>query len=309
MERWYPPSAPIAVQDGIKAHSKTGAFGRKWWAKRWIEVLESFDIGARLQRGRSYARRGQVLDIEIEKGAVTARVQGSRPRPYDISIAVKTLSTGGWRKLARALEHQAIFSAKLLGGEMPDQIEQAFTQAGLSLFPSRLRDLWTQCSCPDSSNPCKHIAAVCYLLGEEFDRDPFLLFKLRGMERGEFISLISPARGKKRAVPADPEEPPTSEALPADPARFWHGTPLPPDLFGEVRLPAVNAALPKRLGAFPFWRGAVHFFDALEPLYESAAKQGLSLFVCVIDDAASRPSSVPKPETGDGRRYNRYRGT
>ena len=83
------------------------------------------------------------------------------------------------------LSQQVIFTAKLLAGEMPQDIEQAFTDAGLSLFPAQSKDLDTECSCPDWSNPCKHIAAVYYLLGEEFDRNPFLIFKLRGMEREE----------------------------------------------------------------------------------------------------------------------------
>jgi len=181
MRRWgyydyFKPSIPRAVKGGIKAQSKRGGFGESWWARCWIGVLESFNIGARLGRGRSYARNGQVLSIEIEKGEVKAKVQGSRSKPYDINIHVKTLSAADWRKLAKALSHQAIFLAKLLAGQMPEDIEKAFKGVGLSLFPEKLRDLKTDCSCPDWSNPCKHIAAVYYLLREEFDRDPFMIF-------------------------------------------------------------------------------------------------------------------------------------
>src|SRR5262249_29560519 len=172
---FFPRSRPRAAKGGIKSQSKRGAFGQSWWAKRWIAVLESFDIGARLGRGRSYARGGQVLSIDVAKGEVTARVQGSRPKPYDVTIEVKTLTAGEWDRLVLALSGQALFVAKLLAGEMPQDIEQVFTEAGLSLFPQKSRDLLTDCSCPDWSNPCKHVAAVYYLLGEEFDRDPFLL--------------------------------------------------------------------------------------------------------------------------------------
>src|SRR5512139_2954416 len=115
MARWnywddYPhfkPSVPRSVKGGIKAQSKRGTFGESWWAKRWIAVLERFNIGARLARGRSYARRGQVLSIEVNKGKVTAKVQGSRPKPYEIKIEIKTLSTPNWKKLAKTLSREA----------------------------------------------------------------------------------------------------------------------------------------------------------------------------------------------------------
>ena len=88
-----PPSRPRAVKGGIKAQSKRGTFGESWWAKRWIAVLESFDIGSRLGRGRSYARSGQVLSIDIDKGLVKAKVQGSSPTPYNVTIKLNALST------------------------------------------------------------------------------------------------------------------------------------------------------------------------------------------------------------------------
>ena len=203
MGRWYDypffePSIPREAKGGIKAQSKRGTFGESWWARRWISVLESFNIGARLGRGRSYARSGQVLSIEIDKGKVSAKVQGSRPKPYDIKLEVKTLSSSDWQKLTKVLSRQAIFSAKLLMGEMPLDIEKGFKEAGLSLFPERLKDLKTDCSCPDWSNPCKHIAAVYYLLAEEFNRDPFLIFKLRGMNREDLIAMLS--RPSKKTI-------------------------------------------------------------------------------------------------------------
>src|SRR6516165_2756793 len=105
---FYPRSRPRAARGGIKAQSQRGGFGQSWWAKRWIAVLESFDIGARLGRGRSYARNGQVLGIEVGRGEVTARVQGSRPKPYDVIIRVKGLTTGEWDELVKALSGQAL---------------------------------------------------------------------------------------------------------------------------------------------------------------------------------------------------------
>ena len=321
MSRWYhypyfKRSIPRAVKDGIKAQSKRGAFGESWWARRWITVLESFNIGARLGRGRSYARGGQVLSIEIDKGKVGAKVQGSRPKPYDVKLEIKTLQAADWQKLAKALSREAIFSAKLLAGEMPQDIEKAFKETGLSLFPEKLKDLKTACSCPGWSNPCKHIAAVYYLLGEEFDRDPFLIFKLRGMNREDLIATLSRPDKKASSRKKTPE--PTSsleveeslthstgpqtrslgrekwhrsgstlskpfrqevEGLTSDLSKFWNGETLPDDFFGEVSIPPVPAALPKRLGSFPFWRGQERFLDAMESVYAKASVVGLEVFL------------------------------
>jgi uncharacterized Zn finger protein len=227
------------------------------------------------------------VSIGIDTGQVTATVQGSDPTPYQVTIGLPVLSRQDWQKLARALSRQAIFSAKLLAGEMPQDIEQAFADSGLSLFPANMKDLETDCSCPDWSNPCKHIAAVYYLLGEEFDRDPFLIFKLRGLSREELVGLLKSAgakqaskkKTKERTIDEQTEAPPAPEPLTTDAARFWSGGDLPEDLFGEVAIPPVPAALAKRLGNFPFWRGEERFLDAITPVYTQASPHGLELFL------------------------------
>lgn len=275
---FYPKSKPKAVKGGIKAQSRTGAFGKSWWAKRWIAVLESFHIGSRLQRGRSYARNGQVTTIDIAPGKVAAKVQGSMPKPYAVTIEVPKLAEKDWEKLVAELNAQAVFAAKLLAGEMPQDIETAFTKAGLSLFPKSLTEIETSCSCPDYSNPCKHIAAVYYLLGEEFDRDPFLLFRLRGANREMICGRLSAAGAKPPVAETAPEPETVPEPLPENATAFWAGALLPADLCGDVRVPPVRAAEPKRLGGFPFWRGTDRFLDALAPTYSAAAQRGLALF-------------------------------
>jgi uncharacterized Zn finger protein len=272
---YYPRSRPRRAKGGIKAQSKQGAFGQSWWAKRWIDVLESFDLGARLTRGRSYARGGQVLSIDIDCGEVKARVQGSQAKPYAITLQVKVLSADEWKQVLEALAQQTLYVAKLLAGEMPQEIEEVFRQVKLSLFPEKAKDLVTECSCPDWSNPCKHIAAVYYLLGEEFDRDPFLLFKLRGLSREELLEHLgqnSPASSVTETEAAAPEP------LPAQASLFWSGSALPDDFFGDVQVAAQHAALPKRLGSFPFWRGQERFLEALEPIYRQASRRGLHVF-------------------------------
>ena len=272
----FPKSKPRAAKGGIKAQTKRGQFGQSWWAKRWIAVLESFNIGARLSRGRSYARNGQVLSIDVGKGQVTAKVQGSMPTPYRVAIEIKELSAKDWAALLKALSGQALFAAKLLAGEMPQDIEQVFTEAGLSLFPTKKGDLQTSCSCPDYSNPCKHIAAVYYLLGEEFDRDPFLLFRLRGLDRDELFARLNVSEAP---APAEEAPRPAAEPLPVDPKAFWNGGSLPEDLYGDLKPPPVSAAWPRRLGNFPFWRGQEHFLDALVPVYRAASIRGLETFL------------------------------
>ncbi len=276
---YYEPSQPRQVKGGIKAQSQRGTFGSSWWAKRWIATLEGFDIGARLGRGRSYARRGQVLSINIDQGTVDAEVQGSRSWPYQVHIKVKTLKKKDWRKLAPVLAKRAIFSAKLLAGQMPENVEEAFTDAGLSLFPSRGSDLNTDCTCPDWSNPCKHVAAVYYLLGEEFDRDPFLIFKLRGIEREELTGLLGSQLESTPATKQEEEPDLPPEPLPEDPEAFWGQTGGEYDLGEEVFIPAISAALPSRLGNFPFWQGQEGFLTTMEKIYRQASSTGLKVFL------------------------------
>lgn len=294
MSRWgyyghYTPSVPIEVKGGVKSQSKRGSFGQSWWAKRWISVLESFNIGARLQRGRSYARRGQVASIDISKGSVTAKVQGSRKTPYSVTINIKTLSRHEWEKIATALSGQAFFIAKLLVGEMPENIEDVFKELKLTLFPDKLKDIETDCSCPDWSNPCKHIAAVYYLLGEEFDRDPFLIFKLRGMDRDELLGImdvssvpddialdecLTESGQEQEAGALFPPEP-----LPCDPELFWRHVKSSDSDATEVSIPTSPGAQVKKLGGFPLWRGQENFLEFLQKVYAKASPLGLEIFL------------------------------
>lgn len=155
---YFKPTKPKEAKDGIKAPSQHGSFARNWWAERWISALERLMDSGRLSRGRRYARKGQVLSITEVKDGVEARVQGSQRKPYKISLQIAPLTDAQWDKVIDALAEQAIFTAQLLAGEMPQDIEQAFSAAGVSLFPARRGDLKTDCSCPDYANPCKHVA-------------------------------------------------------------------------------------------------------------------------------------------------------
>lgn len=280
---YFPPSKPRKTKGGIKAQSKRGSFAETWWGKRWSEIVEHSHIGARLGRGKNYARQGQVISIDIDKGRINAKVQGSRKRPYHVNIQVQEIGKKDWDNVITQLGDQPLFTAKLLAGEMPDELEYVFHEALVSLFPSLEYDIKNSCTCPDWSNPCKHIAAIYFLLSEEFDRDPFLIFKLRGMDRDELLSRLAPtssANKQNQVVEREVEEE-MNEPLPVDETLFWHGEVLPPDFPPAVEPPQVNAVLPKRLGHFPFWRGNMPFLQTLDDLYRQVSTSNLHL---MLDD-------------------------
>ena len=272
----YEYTRPIKARGGIRAASRRGKFGSNWWARRWMETLEQFRIGDRLSRGRSYARRGQVLSIDIRNGVVEAQVQGSRKRPYDVEISVRTIGSEDWERLRQALAEQPVVAASLLSGRMQENIEDTFEALGLSMFPERSDDLETDCSCPDWSNPCKHIAAVYLLLGEEFDRDPFLIFRLRGMDREDLLG--EEFRRSAQTIEGPPLAP---EPLPEDPEAFW-ANPLPAlagaDL-GTAMAPEMHAALPKQLGRFPFWQGNQDLTATLEKIYAATSQKAAGVYL------------------------------
>ncbi|MFO0925478.1 MAG: SWIM zinc finger family protein [Gemmataceae bacterium] len=172
---------------------------------------------------------------------------------------------------------------------MPQHIEQVFSQAKVSLLPEKRGDLKTHCSCPDEANPCKHIAAVYYLLGEEFDRDPFLIFRLRGLDREALLARLGAKAGHDEPEPAAVVK---GEPLPTEPSGFWTPRPLPDDFFGEVQGPPVSAGLVRRLGKFPFWRGEDPLVEGVEPTYLAASAKGLAVFLG--ESAQASASAAPK---------------
>ena len=192
---WSPGSRPRAVEGGLKARSTRGAIAQTWWSGRFIAVLESIIVGGRLERGRNYARRGQVISMDVTAGLVSALVQGSRVQPYRVRIGLGAFGRPEWAAAEEALAASAWYSAKLLAGEMPEDIEDVFAELGLALFPASAGELSMYCSCPDWEVPCKHIAAVFYLLAEAFDDDPFRILAWRGREREELLAGLHAARG------------------------------------------------------------------------------------------------------------------
>ena len=284
-EEWdyFPRSTPRKVEGGIKVRSRRGKFGDTWWAGRWIEMLESFGWDTRLQRGRSYARRGQVLEYDLSPGLVTSKVQGSRAKPYDIEIKVEPLSAKEWDQVSEAMAGQAIFAAKLLAGEMPQNIEDAFAATELSLFPESPQDIDTFCSCPDWANPCKHIAAVYYILGEEFDRDPFMIFRLRGIRQEELTAALRAKRSAEVAPgtgeTGEAEEPPADPVQPLEEClgRFWEAGEDLAAFRVSITPPAVPETLLKRLGPIPLPEAPEDINAILRDRYQIVSQQALEM--------------------------------
>ena len=174
-----------------------------WWVQQWVDLLNSYRFKKRLERGRNYARQGNILSLEFKDSKVIATVQGTATEPYRLSIWIERFTDEDWDFVIDTLSQQALYSAQLLAGEMPDDIERVFTANGLSLFPFTLADVNSKCSCPDPKNPCKHIAAVYYQLGDFFREDPFVLFQLRGRSKEQILDALRQRR--QQAMTATPE--------------------------------------------------------------------------------------------------------
>lgn len=291
---WWPPaSKPIAVEGGVTARSKRGQIGDTWWSRRFIAVLESFGIGSRLQRGKRYARAGQVLSLEFVPGQVRASVQGSRSKPYRVFIETEILTDLEWAGIEDVMASRAVFLAQLLSGEMPEEIEEAFVESATSLFPASGDDLVSACSCPDWENPCKHVAAVFYLMAEAFDVDPFLIFAWRGRDKDHLLADLrarrrgpdaAPSEAKTEADVADPEkfgwptfDPERRNALrSADVVSFWGN----PDDLSTIelrpRLAVAADLILRQLDPSPLGEDA-GVIDELRPLYEGITSNAIAL--------------------------------
>jgi uncharacterized Zn finger protein len=264
---------PIRVEGGLVARSERGAIGSTWWSKRFIAVLESLSLGGRLSRGRTYARKGQVLELDVHPGAVTSTVQGSRPEPYAVRIGFAPLPDSAWHAVEQALGEQALYRARLLAGELPGELEQLFAEVGAPLFPRESRELAMRCSCPDIAVPCKHIAATFYLLAERFDDDPFELLLWRGRSRADLLADLG--ADAEAEAPANAVRLGTARVLADLPAldvasaldRFW----LPPVPL-PARPPTLDAPvdlLLRQLPDPPPALGSEETLDALSDVYRA----------------------------------------
>jgi uncharacterized Zn finger protein len=248
---------------------------RRWWGERFWSVMESIGAAQRIERGRRYARAERVLALDVAPGLVTADVQGSRYDPYRVELGIRVFDEREWERALSTLASQALFAAKLLSGEMPEDIEGALARVGLSLFPSSPQELSMSCSCPDSFVPCKHIAALHYVLAERLDEDPFLLFLWRGKHRESILGELR----RKRAAEASGRAPSrgAGSSLEESVESFWKlgdgfdAIPL------SVEPPRVSASLLKRLGLPVFWKEHPEIRGSLERLYDKVTERAMAL--------------------------------
>ena len=283
----HAPRVPIGVRGGIRAQSGRGLYGRPWWSRRWLDVIEGFRLGARLGRGRCYALSGQVAHLEIGPGCVTATVQGSNPAPYRAEIRLHQLDDAGRQQVLENICARPVLAAQLLVRNLPREIEAIFQKAHCPLFPERAHDITTTCTCPDWANPCKHLAAVYFLLGEALDRDPFMLLTLRGLQRQDLITYktvggvgkMPVTIGKKRNVKVAVSKHAVDLRSPTTNRRsFWGDDLTPFEDYGPALKNAGSAPLICRLGALPFWRGQERFLNAMIVVYNHAAPLGWSVW-------------------------------
>jgi uncharacterized Zn finger protein len=235
----FKPAKRIPVDNGLALRSRRGAIGETWWSRRFLAAVESVLAGGRLARGRTYARQGQVIDLGIGAGLAVAQVQGTRRTPYGVQISMPAASDVRWEAIIKTLAAQAGYAARLLAGELPHEIEEVFAEAGVPLFPERGSHLITACNCPDWATPCKHAAAVCYLMAEAFDNDPFLLLAFRGRDRAALLAELRERRGGKAGVSPDEDTSATDPDLVAPKlsgfvSNFWNSG---PELAGVHCLP------------------------------------------------------------------------
>ena len=300
---WYRsgPKQPPPAR-GIKL-SKAGT---TWWGLRWIEALEGVLQGdaGRLARGRTYARAGRTHDLVVKGGKVTAKVTGSRPTPYKITIELPQLDAATWRAAIDGMARKAQFAAELLAGQMPQTIDEVFREAGASLFPARRADLKTSCSCPDWGDPCKHVAATHYVLGEALDRDPFLLFELRGKTRDHVLDALRAARGGPAPTPTKGarRQAPPARAVPTVPtvtlgpltaATYDQARAPLPALQFRFDEPVAHGAVLRQLGAPAAWAGDASPADVLAPLVRAAAEAARRIALAEPREAEAPPPRAP----------------
>lgn len=234
---------PYAASAITTQLGEQGLAQQPWWVEQWMELINSYRYKKRLERAWEYARSGNVTSIRFEGRRVHARVQGTGEEPYKVKLWLDVLNDDDWGYVLDALTQKARWSAQLLAGVMPQDIERAFAASGKRLFPFKLQEVRSECSCPDKANPCKHVSAVFYLMGDRFSEDPFVLFQMRGRTRGQLLADLAKrrrralARQAKQAAARKGSQPAAVAAThpvhPAikDPNRWWrYGAALDPDL-------------------------------------------------------------------------------
>ena len=252
------------------------------WARQWLKSLESYQRFDEKGRRKGVARSGNVRDMQICPGIIRANVKGSRKSLYKVDIRLNTLSRDEWEKVLDALSDKAIFSAKMLAGEIPDSIEEVFTSLDVSLFPRTAGELTAGCTCGDEAKFCTHVEAVYHALALEFARNPFALFRLRGMDKDQIIEAIRKRRitepetvmaenedmvGDEEFTEAD-DQGRCSQLASQSYVNYWTGRMKNNDIKFTIEPSLVEQSILKRLGEPPFFAGKMDMMRQLERDYK-----------------------------------------
>ena len=203
-ERNYPQPTEEELKENAKNTRKKAAakgqtlhpivitsrqIAKSWWGKSWCDNLERYaDFDTRLPRGRRYVRTGAVIDLQIKKGKISARVQGTRKTPYKVEIRISPLSEQRIEQITGKCGTRVENLDKLVGGDFPKELKDVFLEDG-GLFPEP-REISFSCSCPDWAVMCKHVAATLYGVGARLDEKPLLFFSLRGIDTTRFVDVV-----------------------------------------------------------------------------------------------------------------------
>ncbi len=300
---WSYNNTPLSVRGGIKPGNKQGPFASTWWGKKWINTLESFNMGQRLKKGKMYARTGQVMEIEIKQDRIIAMVQGSRRTPYEVIIELDTWSDNTKDKVLDIICSNGPILGYILAGDIPYELEDLLKKQEIYLFPHSYKEIHTFCTCPDWSNPCKHIAAVFYLIASELDHNPGIIFKLRGLDIRQLREMIYNPKNRDHKIFDDKNIEDVQEEMILNVLEkykknygetgkrqlknFWEVKQ------GDLRFkapfspPPIHASVVKRLGIPPFWRGNTDFISHMEKNYSIISSWA-------IDKLAEQPLKTEK---------------
>lgn len=282
------------------------SYGQTWWGAQWLNALTQIDYDNRLPRGRSYANKGAVTQIDIRHGQIHAKVKGSRPRPYSVEIDVPKILPAQARTLLDTLAQDPVIISKMLNRELDPAVLERAKTLKIPVFPEHWKDLSMRCSCPDWAVPCKHLAAVIYLVSREIDGNPFMVFSLKGVDLTKALkdrnisiereaeaalptvdALLSPSAQNASTVPAEPPLPLTQDAPgPEDYAALDYSI-----------LPNLNAALVSVLPANPTFFQHGDFRLVYEKMMKRVAKNArLALeTISEVDEAIPTIAPVDKP--------------
>lgn len=273
---------------------------------RWLQAIEGID-GGRLRRGRAYSRSGHVTNLSVTEDGVTARVRGSAYTPYQVRLRIPPISAGAWEEIIADLAGDATVVAALLAGDVPSEVEQALARHGEALFPASMLDVEDDCTCYDWSRPCKHIAAVYYVIADWLSQEPQTIFPLRGLATATLLERMEAVRARLLAERFGDHEPPDGEiATEADAdlagRNFWAAG-LPLDTI-PVRFdpPAAHAQMLKALGPAPYGYDRREFMATAEQVYAAISRAGLMLLSDRGIDQATADLPLLPSETGPGER-------